>query len=203
VPGQHDYEKKELELMTWPFAARQDLNLKRMISRVLKAARLDGDTFRELRDDASTTVQSVSLVAIIGLCYGAGLGFFGFFVAGISILDILTIVLIGLFSAVIIAFVWSGTTFLIVTKLFRRTIGFWGLARPFFFSWAPGLLFILMSSPVPVVSEIIRAAGTAWIGVANVFAVKHAAGFSVQQSMLTFIVGILVLIFIRSLVPLG
>ena len=195
--------KNEPEMMTWPFATRQDLNLKRMLSRMLKAARLDGDTFRELRDDASTTVQSVSLVAIIGLCYGGGLGFFGFFVAGISLLDTFTIILIGLFSAVIIAFVWSGTTFLIVTKLFRRTIGYWGLARPFFFSWAPGLLFILMSSPIPIISEIIRAVGTAWIGVASVFAVKHAAGFSVQQSMLTFIVSVLVLIFIQSLVPVN
>src|SRR5947209_13827427 len=150
-------------MMTWPFATRQELNLQRMISRMSKAARLDSDTFRELRDDASTTAQSVSLVAIIGLCYGAGLGFFGFFVAGISVLDIFTIILIGLLSAVIIAFVWSGTTFLIVTRLFRRTIDYWGLARPLFFSWAPGLLFILMSSPIPIISEIIGAAGTAWI----------------------------------------
>jgi hypothetical protein len=186
--------------MTWPFATRQDLNLRRMISRMLKAARFNGDTFRELRDDSSATVQSVSLVAIIGLCYGAGLGFFGFFVTGISLLDAFTIVLIGLFSAVIIAFVWSGTTFLIVTKLFRRTIGYWGLTRPFFFSWTPGLLFILMSSPIPVISEIIRVAGTAWIGVASVFAVKHAAGFSAQQSMLTFIIGVLVLIFILTFI---
>jgi hypothetical protein len=190
-------------MMTWPFATRQDLNLKKMIFRMLKVARLDGDTFRELRDDSSATVQSVSLVAIIGLCYGAGLGFFGFFVSGVPILEVFTIILIGLFSAVIIAFVWSGTTFLIVTKLFRRTIGYWGLARPFFFSWAPGVLFIVMSSPVPIISEIIRAVGTAWIGVTSVFAVKHAAGFSVQQSMLTFIVSVLVLIFIQSFVPVN
>ena len=187
-------------MMIWPFATRQDLNVKKMLSRILNAARLDGDTFRELRDDSSSTVQSVSLVAIIGLCYGAGLGFFGFFVAGISLLDVFTIILIGLLSAAIIAFVWSGTTFLIVTKLFRRTIGYWGLARPFFFSWAPGVLFILMSSPIPIISEIIRAAGTAWIGVASVFAVKHAAGFSAQQSMLTFIIGVLVLIFILAFI---
>lgn len=167
---------------------------------MLKAARLDGDTFRELRDDPSATVQSVSLVAIIGLCYGAGLGFFGFLVARISLLDSFIISLIGLFSGIIVAFVWSGTTFLIVTKLFRRTIAYWGLARPFFFSWAPGLLFILMSSPIPIISEIIRAAVTAWIGVASVFAVRYAAGFSFQQSMLTFIIGVLVLIFIQSLI---
>ncbi len=169
---------------------------------MLQAARLDGDIFRELKNDPSTTVQSVSIVAIIGLCYGAGLGFFGFFVAGISLLNTLTITLVGLFSGIIIAFVWSSTTFLIVTKLFRRTIGYWGLARPFFFSWAPGLLFILMVSPIPTISEIIRAAGTTWIAVASVVAVKHAAEFSAQQSMLTFIISIIVLIFIQSLVTM-
>jgi len=164
-------------MMSWPLATGQDLDIRRMLSRMLKAARLDGDTFRELRDDPSATAQSVSIIAIIGLCYGASLGF-GFFVVGISLLDAFIITMIGLFSAIIIALVWSGMTFLIVTKLFRRTIGYWGLARPFFFSWTPGLLFILMFSPASILSEIIRAGGTAWIGVASVSAVKHAVGFS-------------------------
>jgi len=172
---------------------------------MLRASRLDGDTFRELRDDSSASVQSIALVAIVGLCYGTGLSL-GFFVGGISLLDTFLITLIGLFAAVIIAFVWSGMTFLIVTKIFRRTIGYWGLARPFFFSWAPGLLFILMSSPISIISEIIRAGGTGWIGVASVFAVKHAVGFSAQQSMLTFIIafiiGVLTLVIIQTLVPL-
>jgi len=106
-----------------PFAAKQDLNLKKMGSRMLRATRLDGETFRELRDDPSATAQSVLVVALIGLCYGAG---FGFFLAGTSLLDVLPITLIGLFSALIIAFVWSGATFLIVTRLFRRTVGYWG-----------------------------------------------------------------------------
>jgi Yip1 domain len=202
VPENQEHEKEETDLMIWHFATRQDLNLKKMASRMLKAARLDGNIFRELRNDPSTTVQSVSIVAIIGLCYGAGLGFFGFFVGGISLLNTLTITLVGLFSGIIIAFVWSSTTFLIVTKLFRRTISYWGLTRPFFFSWAPGLLFILMSSPIPIISEIIRAAGTTWIAVASVFAIKHAAGLTAQQSMLTFIISIIVLILIQSLVAM-
>jgi hypothetical protein len=105
-------------MMTWPFATRQDLNLKKMVSRMLRASRLDGDTFRELRDDPSASAQSISLVAIVGLCYCTGLGL-GFFIDGTSLLDTFFITLIGLLAAVIIAFVWSGMTFLIVTKLFR------------------------------------------------------------------------------------
>jgi len=151
--------KREIVTMTRPFATRQDFNVKKMGSRMLRAARLDGETFRELRDDPSASAQSVLVVAIIGLCYGAGLGFFGFFIVRISPLEIFAITLIGLIAAVLAAFVWSGTTFLIVTKIFRGKITYLGLARPFFFSWTPGLLFILMSSPVPPISEVVRVDG--------------------------------------------
>jgi hypothetical protein len=191
--------KKEM-VTTSPFATKQDLSLKKMRSRILKAARLDGKTFRELRDDPSATAQSLLVVAIVGLCYGAG---FGFFLAGTSLLDVLKIVLLGLFSAFAIAFVWSGTTFLIVTRLFRRTIGYWGLSRPFFFSWAPGLLFVLMSSPIIILFEVVRAVGAAWIAISSVFAVKHAVGFTTQQSMLTFIVCVLLLVLVVSILPFG
>lgn len=190
--------ERDADTMTGLFATTQDFNLKKMGSRMLRAAKLDGETFRQLRDDPSVTAQSVLVVAIIGLCYGAG---FGFFLAGTSLLDVLTITLIGLFSALVIAFVWSGTTFLIVTRLFRRTIGYWGLSRPFFFSWAPGLLFVLMSGPITILFEVIRAVGVAWIGISSVFAVKHAVGFSTQQSMLTFIICVILVVLIVSILP--
>ena len=190
--------ERDADTMTGLFATTQDFNLKKMGSRMLRAARLDGETFRQLRDDPSATAQSLLVVAIIGLCYGAG---FGFFLAGTSLLDVLTITLIGLFSALVIAFVWSGTTFLIVTRLFRRTIGYWGLSRPFFFSWAPGLLFVLMSGPTTILFEVIRAVGVAWIGISSVFAVKHAVGFSTQQSMLTFIICVILVVLIVSILP--
>ncbi len=188
--------ERDADTMTGLFATTQDFNFKKMGSRMLRAARLDGETFRQLRDDPSATAQSLLVVAIIGLCYGAG---FGFFLAGTSLLDVLTITLIGLFSALVIAFVWSGTTFLIVTRLFRRTIGYWGLSRPFFFSWAPGLLFVLMSGPITILFEVIRAVGVAWIGISSVFAVKHAVGFSTQQSMLTFIICVILAVLIVSI----
>src|SRR5438477_10176311 len=66
--------------------SEQDFNPRRMGSRMLQAARFNGDTFRELRDDPTGTAQSLSLVAIAGLCYGAGLALSGFFAAGLSML---------------------------------------------------------------------------------------------------------------------
>jgi hypothetical protein len=194
-----EIHKERPPKMTWHFDTKQDLSLRKIGSRMLGAAKLEGETFRELRDDPSATLQSLFVVAIVGLCYGAGLGLFQFFVAGTSLPEFLIIALIGLLSAVVIAAVWSGVTFLIATKLFRASISYWGLSRPFFFSWAPGLLLILMLSPILAVSEIIRVVGAVWIVIASVFAVKQAAGVSIQQSMLTFIIGVLVLIVIQSL----
>ena len=187
-------------MMTGRFATRQDLSLRRMGYRMLKAARLNSDTFRELRDDPSTTAQSMSLAGIIGLCYGAGLGVFGYFNGDFSALGTFVITLTGLLAGVSIAFLWSWTTFLIVTRLFRKNITYSQLARPFLFAWSPGLLFILMVTPSPLISEISRAVGTVWIVVANVFAVKNAVGISIQQSMLTFIASIVSLIFLGALV---
>ena len=185
--------------MTRHPGSNPDFNLRRMGSRMVKTARFNGDTFRELRDDPSATAQSVSLVAIVGLCYGAGLGLFGFFIAGISMLEVLTIALIGSSVAIVIALVWSVTSLLIVRRVFRGRIGYWKFARPFFFAWTPGLLFILMSEPIPIVFEIVRATSTVWIGVASVFAVKNAVGISTQQSMLTFITSTVSLIFVGTI----
>jgi hypothetical protein len=189
--------------LKWPLSTNQDLNINRMGSRMLRAARLNGDTFRELRDDPKATVQSLLLVAIIGLCYGAGLGSFDFLLSGTSPLSVLSLAVLGFFSSLVLALVWSGITFLIVNKIFRRTIDYWALSRPFFFSWAPGVLFILMSAPVPILFEIVRAVGAAWIAIASVFAVKHATGVSIQQSMLTFIVCILIVVLVLSVLPIG
>ena len=187
-------------MMTGRFATRQDLSLRRMGYRMLRAARLDGATFRELRDDPSTTAQSMFLAGIVGLCYGAGLGLFGYFNGDFSALGTFVVTLTGLVAGISIAFLWSWTTFLIVTRLFRRKIAYSQLARPFLFAWSPGLLFIFMVTPNPVISEISRAVGTVWIVVANVFAVKNAVGISIQQSMLTFIASIVSLIFFGALV---
>jgi Yip1-like protein len=187
--------------VTGLFTTGQNFDLRKMGSRMLMAARLDRETSMELRDDSSATAQSLSLVILVALCYGIGFSLFGLFNGAILDLEVVGIItLASVLAGVAIAFVWSGTTFLIGTKLFHKKISYWGLARPFFFSWSPGLLFIITSAPIPVISEIILAVATAWIGIASVFAVKNAMGISSQQSMLVFITSVLSLGFIGTLV---
>lgn len=181
--------------MTGLFTAKQDLNIKRIVTSMVGAARFNADILKQLRDDSTKSLQSILLVPLTGLCYGLGLGLNGFLVAGFSVNETVLVIVLGLISAGIIAIVWSSTNFLIVTKLFNRTIAYPNLTRPFLFSWTPGVLFILLLSPTPFVSEGFRTLATAWVGVASIFAVRHAGGMTLQQSMITFILSILILVF--------
>ena len=181
--------------MTGLFATKQDLNVMKMVSRMLSAAKLNENTFKELRDNPTATLQSIFLVPISGLCYGLGFGVFGYFTYNFSANLVALVVLLSLVSAGIIAIVWSFTTFLIVARLFRKTVSYPGLVRPFLFSWSPGILFIFLLSPNQFVSDGFRILATAWVAVASIFGVRYAGGLTLQQSMVTFIVSILILIF--------
>lgn len=192
--------------MTGLFAAKQDFNIRKMIGRMLGAAKFSSTTFKELRDDSSATFQSIILAPITGLCYGVGLSLFIFQAIGLSLNEAILVVVLGLVSACIIALTWSATTYAVVTRIFRRTISYPNLARPFLFSWTPGLLFILLAIPNPSVSDAFRAVATAWVAVSSIFAVRYSSDLTVQQSMITFILSVLILVFaviiVSSLLPL-
>ena len=192
--------------MTGLFAAKQDFNIKKMITRMLGAAKFNATIFRELRDDPGATFQALILAPITGFCYSVGLSLFIFQAIGLSLNEVILLVVLGLILACIIALTWSATTYAVVTRIFRRTISYPNLARPFLFSWTPGLLFILLAIPIPVVSDAFRAVATAWVALSSIFAVRYSSDLTVQQSMITFILSVLILVFaliiVSSLLPL-
>ena len=160
-----------------------------------KVARLDRDTIEDLKSDSGSTRQAVAIVILAGLSYGLGLSLF----LGTTVEIILFTLAAGILLGLLIGFLWLSLTFVIGTRLFRGVTTYWGLARPFFFAWSPGILFVLMSVPTPLIPEIARATAGAWIIISSVFAVKHSMGLETQQSLLIFIlvffvsVGILIL----------
>src|SRR5207249_7315175 len=94
-------------------------------------------------------------------------------------------------------FVWSATVFLVGTKLFQGKTGYWELARPLFFSTAPGILFVLIAIPLWPVITAAAVIASAWIISAEFVALKNAMGFNTQRALLTSVVGLLILIFIQ------
>lgn len=151
---------------------------------MVAVARLNRRVFTSLREDTDATGQSLVVLGIAGLSFGLGFAIS----LGSDPTGILFGGIIGIVSSIAVGFVWLSLSYLIGTKLFRGTTSYWGLARPFFFSASPGVIFLLTLIPVTSVQELARAVGLAWIALASVFAVKNALGFDSQRGFLTFVI---------------
>src|SRR5437667_534230 len=177
-------------------ASRLQLGL--MWSRMKKASRLDQQGVLELKTDTTSTGQAVSVLVLSALAYGIGYTAQTQFQRhDLSIYGIIVGSLANTVTVCFAAFVWSATVFLVGTKLFQGKTGYWQLARPLFFSTAPGILFILIAipfSPMVVTTAIVAAA---WIVWGEFVALKSAMGFNTQRTLLTSVVGLLILVFIQ------
>jgi hypothetical protein len=155
-----------------------------MLDRMAQSARLSSATFLSLKEDSTATGQAIIVLAFAGASFGVG------FAASISI-SIIGVFLGFVFGTIIglaLGFVWVSLTFLIGTKVFKGESGYWSLARPVFFATSPAPIFLLLSIPVPLIADIARAIGIAWIAISTVIAVKTALGLDVQRSLLIFII---------------
>jgi len=167
-------------------------------SRIYRIARFDRETFREVRDDKNATGQAVAVLLLVGLSYGLGFSLFnGLQKSTLSLNFVISQTLANMIVTDFAVFVWSATVFLVGTKLFQGKTGYWQLARPIFFSTSPGVLFILIAipfSPVIVTTAVVVAA---WIVSGEFVALKNAMDFNTQRTLLTSVVGLLILAFIQ------
>ncbi|OLD14390.1 MAG: hypothetical protein AUI50_07225 [Crenarchaeota archaeon 13_1_40CM_2_52_14] len=167
-------------------------------SRIVRIARFDKDAFRELKEDKSATGQAVAVLLIVGLSYGLGYSIFtGLQTNSLSLNQLISGTIANMIFTDFAAFIWSATVFLVGTKLFQGKTGFWELARPLFFSAAPGVLFVLIAIPVRPIIIATTIIASAWIVSAEFLALKSAMGFNTQRALLTSVVGLLTLIFIQ------
>ena len=167
-------------------------------SRIIRTTRFDKDTFRELKEDRSATGQAVAVLLLVGLSYGLGYSIFTGIQKSILSLDyVISQTLANMIITDFAVFVWSATVFLVGTKLFQGKTGYWELARPLFFSTAPGILFVLIAIPIWTLIVAAAVVASAWIVSAEFVALKSAMGFNTQRALLTSVVGLLILIFIQ------
>ncbi len=167
-----------------------------MLHRMWRVARLDRDTIEDLKSDSKATPQAVAIVLLAGLSYGLGVGLFLGATLDVLLFGLMFWILLGLLTG----FLWLSLTFVIGRRLFRGETDYWGLARPFFFAWSPGLLFVLMSVPTPLIAGLVRAVVGAWIIISSVFVVKYSMSLETQQSLMIFILVFFVLVAILILI---
>ncbi len=171
--------------------------LRQMWTRVKNVTRLNAEGVLELKEDRQATGQSIAVLVLATLSLGVGFAVFTAFQGhSLSVYGIIVGGLGNMISFSFSAVVWSITLFIVGTKLFQGKTGYWGLARPLFFSSAPGTLFVLISIPVPVVYISVTIIAAVWVVLSQVFALKQAMGFTIDRTLLTVGVGFLILLFL-------
>ena len=172
--------------------------IRQLLSRIYHTARFDHATFLELKDDTNATGQAVAVLLLVGLSYGLGFSFLnGLQKSTLSADFVISQTLANMIVTDFAIFVWSATVFLVGTRLFQGKTAYWQLARPLFFSTAPGTLFILIAIPFSPVIVTAAVIASAWIASAEFVALKSAMGFNTQRALLTSVVGLLILAFIQ------
>src|SRR5213596_547164 len=160
--------------------------------RIIRTARFDKDTFRELKEDRSATGQAIAVLLIVGLSYGLGFSIFsGLQTKSLSPSQLISGTIANMIFTDFAAFIWSATVFLVGTKLFQGKTGFWELARPLFFSAAPGIFFILIAIPVRPIIIATTIIASAWIVSAEFVAITTKMRFNTPRTDLTSVVGLL------------
>ena len=171
----------------------------------MKVARLDRDEILLLKENREATGQSVAVLVLTALAVALGTTLRLEIVnSNLSAYGIIVGSLAGIVTGCFASFVWSGTVFLVGTKLFQGKTGFWELARPIFFASSPGVLFLLVSIPLQSVNQLVGLTyvivvsifASSWVVLCQAFVLKQVMGFSPARTFLTFVVGFLILLFV-------
>jgi hypothetical protein len=184
-----------MSLQNRPVSSRFQFRL--MWSRIRKTSTLNREGVLELKENKAATGQSITVLVFTALAIGIGTTLQGEIVGNnVSAYGIIVGGLGSIITGCFAAFVWSGTLFLVGTKLFQGRTSFWELARPMFFAASPALLFVLISIPVPIFYRAVAIVAAAWVIVLQGFVLKQVMGFDVRRTILTLAVGFMILLFI-------
>jgi ABC-type uncharacterized transport system permease subunit len=172
--------------------------IKQLIFRILRIAKFDTKTIQDLKEDKTATGQAIAVLLLVGLTYGFGYSALtGLQTHSLSANQLISGTIANMIFTDFAAFIWSATVFLVGTKLFQGRTSYWQLARPLFFSTAPGVIFILIAIPFSPIIFTAAVIASAWIVLGEFVALKNAMGFNSQRAILTSVVGLLILAFIE------
>ena len=179
-----------VEKVVTPTAASEPIQQKTVSSslfnRMMRAAKLDNSLYEEVETDNNATTQALIVVILSSICSGVGSAL-SRVLRGQGPLGVGMGLFGGLFSSLIVWFVWSFITYFVGMKVFGGKASFGELLRTIGFANSPGVLLIF--SFIPVLGGLISLIVWVWNLVAMITAVRQALDFSTGKAVLTCIVG--------------
>ena len=160
------------------------MRLQSFVSKVVRAAKLDVNLYKEVKADSKANGQAFLVVVLVSLAMSIGIGIAGWFaLAGVwSIWGLL----VGLIGSLIVWLVWSSFAYFIGTRVFKgpeTSASMGALLRTTGFSSSPGVMGIFLF--IPVVGGIISLGVSVWALAAGVVAVKQSLNLTKGRAIAT------------------
>jgi hypothetical protein len=166
-----------------------------MLNRVIRAAMLDGELYKEVEADASLTQEAlivVILVSVVSSIGGLIVGIIGGKIGAALIGAVVAIVL-----GVVNYYIWSYVTYFVGTRMFDGVADPGELLRVLGYASGPRLLGIL--SFIPCLGGLASLIGALWALVTGFIAVREALDLDTTKTVFTVVIG-WVIVFVISMV---
>ncbi len=160
-----------------------------LLNRMIRAARLDGSLYAEVKADTTATAQALVIVALVALAHGLGGAIRGAYFGWNPVSGLLFGVLGEISFFVMASFVIYAVTRYVLGSM----VAYPQMVRAFGFSVLPGLLILvatLASLPGIGVQVPVLVVLVVWRLTAGFVAVRRASGLSVARSALALLVGV-------------
>lgn len=156
-----------------------------MINRIMGVLKLDANTFEEIENDQSATMQAAIIVLVVALITGLG--------SGLLAEDFLSGFLAAAVSAIVGWLVWSAATYFVGTALFGGKATMGEMLRVLGYAQAPQIL-----SFIPCVGLITWI----WSLAAGFIAVRQGLDLDNVKAFLTIVVGFILVLVINFVLGL-
>ena len=171
------------------------MNFSAMLSRAIRAAKLDLSLYREVEHDASLNQEALMVVIIASLLAGIGALIGGLFSGvGFALMAVVWTIVWGIAGY----YIWAYLTWFIGTRLFQGTAEPGELMRTL--GYASGVRALSFFSFLPCVGWIIALGAAIWSLVTGVIAVREALNFDTGKAIITVAIGWLIVLVIGALV---
>jgi hypothetical protein len=168
----------------------------KLFNRVMRAALLDKEFFKEAEADTSLNQEALLVVILVSVAGGIGAFINGLMNQGFGA------ALLGLIVASVIGvvnyYIWAYVTHFIGTNLFKGEADPGELLRVLGYASGPRLLSVL--GFIPCIGGLISLAGGIWALVAGFFGVREALDLDTTETLVTVVLGWLVILIISAII---
>ena len=161
------------------------MNFGAMISRLIRAARLDASLYEEVEADSSLNQEALMAVVLVAAITGI-VGFLATLITGAGIVAALISLVWGVAWAIVGYFLFAFLAYFIASKLFGASTDFGEMRRVLGYAYGPNIL-----SLIPCLGWIVA---PLWTLVAGVVAVRQAMDQDTGKAVITTLIAIVVVV---------